>query len=534
MDIDTAVKTLFYKPISIGDDTFYFKYCLSNDTCYERNYIFSVQHIERSGSTGGGWGDQIPLKPYNHQPDISTLRIKEEASFSFRNAYMSTWKWLLMLFVAGFLNSIYYLLKIREGKHDKQKKDEQDAANLDRKPNSAPPFIWQLKIEGAEKVNFDAVFNKITTQLRRRSEIDYHIFDPKRTIKATIDRGGLATFRYRQPTRADEYVFLIDVNNANDHRAQVFDLLYRTLQQSEVLIERFFYDGDLRVCWNEANRQGIRLNELAQRFGSARLVVVGSAAALIDPNVHQLAAWTSVFDAWRQRVLLTPRSPSDWTAMERILATKFRILPANMHGLEAMPDTFDALDAPDFRKWRTVKDPDFEPIRLPEGLNEAAIMAHLEMVFTTYKNGKTDNRMLLWLAACAVPPVLHWDTTLFFGNLINDLYDKKGADVGLVSLDNLFKINRLSWFLEGKLPDVARRALLDFLEKRDPSVLTAVRAAWDAVLQENLEAAQKAAKERGEDFDKSVAFDDLRLQMIVNELKRGGLDADKRQAIDFE
>ena len=66
----------------------------------------------------------------------------------------------------------------------------------------------------------------------------------------------------------------------------------------------------------------------------------------MNPSAHELMAWTSVFDTWRQRVLLTPRSPSEWNAMERVLATKFRILPANMRGLDAMPDTFDALDAP--------------------------------------------------------------------------------------------------------------------------------------------------------------------------------------------
>lgn len=529
--VDTLEKKLFYKPIAVGNDTFNFKICLTDKSCETLNYVFKVQENVRSGSTGGGWDDKIALKPYKHEPDISTLKAENKTTLEYKNAYLSGWKWLILGLIAVLLFIVYSMLKLLEARREKQKQDEQEAAKLDRKPNSAPPFIWQVQIPNVEKVNFDAVFARMTTQLRRRSEIEHKIFDPKRTIKATIDRGGLATFRYRQPTRADEYLFLIDVHNANDHRAQVFDLLYRTLLHSEVLIERFFYDGDLRLCWNEAHRQGIRLNELAQRFGESRLVVVGSAASLMNPTVHELMAWTSVFDAWRQRVLLTPRSPLEWNAMERVLATKFRILPANMRGLEAMPDTFDALDVPDFRKWRSVKDPDFEPIRLPDVLNEEAIMAHLEMVFMVYKNGKTDNRLLLWLAACAVPPVLHWDTTLFFGNLIADLEGKKGDEAGLVSLDNLFKINRLSWFLEGKLSDTARRALLNFLDKTHPSVYQQVRIAWDTVLHDNLAAARKAAEERGENFDKSVAFDDLRLQMIVNELKRGVEDADKRQAL---
>ena len=532
--IDTVQKTLFYKPIAIGDDTFEINICLTNGTCDTLNYIFKVQENVSSGSTGGGWDDGLTTKNYNHQPKIETLVPKLETKLSFRNAYMSGWKWLILLLVAGFLRAIYYILKVREEQKQEEKQAEQNASNLERKPNTAAPFIWQIQIEGTQKVNFDAIFARFTQQLRRRSEIEHLIFDAKRTIKATIAKGGLATFRYRQPTRADEYLFLIDVHNANDHRAQVFDLLYRTLDHSEVLIERFFYDGDIRLCWNEAHRHGIRLNELAHRLGTSRLVVVGTAASLMNPQAHELMGWTSVFDAWRQRVLLTPRAPMEWNAMERQLATKFRILPANLKGLAALSDTFDALDAPDFRRWRSDKDPENAPINLPDKLSGAAIMAQLTAEFTVYKNGKTDTRLLQWLAACAVPPVLHWDTTLFFGNLIAEYYGKNGDEMGLVNLDNLFKINRLSWFLEGKLPHTARLAMLDFLEKTHPSVLTQVRTAWDKVLQDNLAAARKAAEERGEDFDASVAFDDLRLQMIINELKQGITDENKRQNLMTE
>ena len=531
--VDSVQKTLFYKPIAVGDDTFDINICLTNGTCDTLNYIFKVQENVGNNMTPQS-GDVIATKNYNHQPNISTLVPKVETKLSFRNAYMTAWKWLLLLLVGVFLRATYYILKVREEQKQAEKQAEQDASNLERKPNTSAPFIWQIRIEGAEKVNFDAIFARFTQQLRRRSEIEHLIFDAKQTIKATIAKGGLATFRYRQPTRADEYLFLIDVHNANDHRAQIFDLLYRTLAHSEVLIERYFYDGDIRLCWNETQRQGVRLNELAHRLGTSRLVVVGTAASLMNPQAHELMAWTSVFDAWRQRALLTPRAPMEWNAMERQLATKFRILPANLKGLAALPDTFDAVDAPDFRHWRKEKDLNDAPILMPDKLNGEAIMAHLEAEFTVYKNGKTDTRLLLWLAACALPPVLHWDTTLFFGNLIADIYGKNGDELGLVNLDNLFKINRLSWFLEGKLPNTARLALLNFLEKTHPSVYDRVRTAWDTVLQDNLAAARKAAEERGENFDTSVAFDDLRLQMIINELKRGVEDETKRQNLITE
>ncbi len=530
--VDSAQKTLIYKPIAVGNDTFGITICLTNGSCDTFNYIFEVQeNVENAAIVSS---DSLATKAYNHQPNISTLIPKVKTKLSFRNAYMSAWKWAIMFLIAVFLRAIYHILKVREEQKQAEKEGAQDAANLERKPNTTAPFIWQIRIDGAEKVNFDAIFARFTQQLRRRSEIEHLIFDAKRTIKATIEKGGLATFRYRQPTRADEYLFLIDVHNANDHRAQVFDLLYRTLAHSEVLIERYFYDGDVRLCWNETHRQGVRLNELAHRLGTSRLVVVGTAASLMNPQAHELMAWTSVFDAWRQRALITPRAPTEWHAMEKQLATKFRILPANLKGLAALPDTFDAVDAPDFRRWRKEKDVDDAPILLPDKLNGEAIMAHLEAEFTVYKNGKTDTRLLLWLAACAVPPILHWDTTLFFGNLIAGYYGKNGDELGLVNLDNLFKINRLLWFQDGKLPNTARLALLNFLEKTHPSVYERIRTTWNTVLQDNLAAARKAAQEQSEDFDTSVAFDDLRLQMIINELKRGVEDDNKRQNLITE
>ena len=533
LTLDSVKNTLFYKPISEGDDTFRFHYCLSNDSCYQRLYVFSVQKIDRgSGSTGGGWGGRLVEKPREHLPNLSSLVIVPHTEYSFKNAYMSGRKWAafglcaLAIWLLSLIVRVYFKRKERRKQREKA---EQEAANVERKPNVAPPFVHQIRIHDKGKTHFDAVFSRIMQQLRRRSEGEQQIFDPKRTVKATILRGGLATFRYRQPTHADEYLFLIDIHDVNDHRAQVFDLLYQTLERSEVLIDRFFYDGDMRLCWNETHRNGIKINELAHRFGSSRLVIVGTAASLIDATTGAAAEWISTFDTWRQRALLTPRAPSQWKASERVLASKFRLLPANLKGMAALAETLEAVDPPDFRRWRTVVDPNFEAIVLPDKLSSAAIWSNLEAEFTTYKNGKTDDRLLQWLAACAVSPILHWDATLFFGHLIDSLNPQLATDTPLVNLDNLFKINRLSWFIEGKMPETGRRALLNFLENTHPSVLATVRTRWDAVLKENLAAAQKAAEESSENFSASVAFDELRLQMIVNDLQRNEVAENDRQ-----
>lgn len=530
LEIDTIQKTIFYKPVAIGEDTFTVKFCLSNDSCFEQIHVFSVQKIGRKkGAAGGNSDARLVEKTYNHQPDIKSLIVVPHTEYSLKSAYMSGRKWGVFGLCAFVIWLLGFAVQQLRKRKERRKQAQQDAANLERKPNVAPPFVHQIRIKDVEKVNFDTIFSKITAQLRQRSEVEQQIFDPKRTVKATILRGGLATFRYRQPTRADEYLFLVDIHDINDHRAQVFDLLYRTLERSEVLIERFFYDGDLRLCWNETHRNGIKINELAHRLGSSRLVVVGTAASLIDGATGNAVAWLSIFDAWRQRALLTPRAPSEWKASERILAAKFRVLPANLKGMAALAETLEAVDPPDFRRWRTVNDPDFDPIHLPDKLSPEAIWANLEAEFTIYKNGKTDDRLLQWLAACAVSPILHWDVTLFFGHLIDDLNPEMSSEIPLVNLGNLFKINRLAWFIDGKMPESARRSLLDFLEKTHPSVLATVRTRWDAVLQENLQAAQKASEESGENFNASVAFDELRLQMVVNDLKRSNVSESERK-----
>ena len=76
----------------------------------------------------------------------------------------------------------------------------------------------------------------------------------------------------------------------------------------------------------------------------------------------------------------------------------------------------------------------------------------------------------------------------------------------VVTLDNLFHINRLAWFSEGKIPESARKVLLKWLADNHPSVLEQTRKELQRIL---------ASSQPPTD---SIAYEDHRLQMVINDL----------------
>ena len=160
-------------------------------------------------------------------------------------------------------------------------------------------------------------FGLTLNALRRRTDDDARILDMPQTVRATIRRGGMVQFQFRQLTRPPEYLLLIDRQNALDHRARLYDDLYRTLLQNEVLAERFFYDGDLRLCHNDQHPEGLSLDELLFRYPAHRLLVIGSGRQMFSSVSGKLAKWTASFARWKDRALLTPLPASDWGRRER-------------------------------------------------------------------------------------------------------------------------------------------------------------------------------------------------------------------------
>jgi formylglycine-generating enzyme required for sulfatase activity len=359
-------------------------------------------------------------------------------------------------------------------------------AQLERKDK--PPYVWNVEIPGVEEVLLDDTYRHALQVMRRRSQSEAQRLDMERTIAATVEGGGLPRFHYRPLSQPVDYLLLLDRQQTSNHRAQLFDAFYRAFKAQELAIERYFYDSDLRLCFNEAHPEGIRLTELAQRFAGTRLVLVGSGLQLIHPLRGGLVAWADLFEHWPQRLLLTPRHPEEWGRNERLLGTLFQVLPATLASLGFWVEELEQGEDARFDRWqervKEVPAAVFQP-------DEAHPLASLLLQFP--------REVLRWVAACAIYPSLHWDLTLWFGQ---QLEARSGEP--LLEHDTLLRLFRIRWFVEGQMPQTAREQLLEWLDGQDPTLVPALRHDLAAVL------AQSPPPED------SMAWADHRLQLVFN------------------
>jgi len=341
----------------------------------------------------------------------------------------------------------------------------------------SPPYVWNFAVAGDENDPDDlsiapgeALGPELIRPLRARERTDTRALDLGATARATAARGGLPALRYRHRTRPSEFLLLVERLSPNDHRARLFDHLYHTLRGNDVHIERFFYDGDLRLCRNEQWPAGLSLRDLRYRFADARLLVLGAGYRLLDPATGRITDWAAALPAWRLRALLTPVPRADWGRHERRLAQILTLLPAATESIrflaEAAPDTFGTvpyLDLPDAVQQAAERPP------IPTG---DPLPYHLAQHF--------DTDMLRWIAACAVWPALHFELTLRIGRWLSP------PERNLVTLPNLLALARLPWFVQGFMPAPARQALVEYLEHRHPEARARVTERLHQLLEHRL------------------------------------------------
>ncbi len=279
--------------------------------------------------------------------------------------------------------------------------------------------------------------------------------DLPRTIRETAEKGGMSTFRFRPQTQPVDYLLLIDRQSVHNHRTQLFDAVFRALRDQELHIERFFYDSDIRVGFNEEHPDGMRLADISQRFGQARLIVVGTGLQITHPNTGRLESWTEVFKNWSARALFTPKPTDDWGRAERRLSELFTVLPATLQSLGFWVEELEHGEDARFERWRE-RVADAPAVIYQPDDEQPMPMLLLQL----------PRPLVRWVAACAIYPSLHWDLTLWLGHQLS----KSGAE-SPVTLDNLLRIFRIRWFVQGQIPQTARVALLEWLEREDAALI---------------------------------------------------------------
>lgn len=410
--------------------------------------------------------------------NITDLQVDNKALA--RAAFYSENAWWIKPLLMLLLGAIFWATM-----RWRQKKRQKLVAEIESREQA--PYVWNLDLDSPTAIGWEEELLLTTQRLRRRTREDQFQFDAPRTVQATVRNAGLINVQYRQQTRPPEYLMLIDRKAGNDHLAQLFDQLFLTFKANEVHIERYFFDGDPRLCFNESYTYGISLKELQQRFTEARLLIVSVSYQLLSPLSGKLAKWTTLFQGWKDRAILTTQPLSNWGKKEEALAKAFEVLPASMDGLQLCIERFEQTEpsAQPFSKLRSGKPEQYQTIQFEGDL--------IRTLKKYYSPG-----MLEWVAACAVYPSLHWDLTIYLGNLLST------DDHQLTTTQNLFQLNRLPWFVEGKMPEAVRRALLEYL----PDELESrVRISLSQVF-----------KESPKPDPNSVAYDDYRMNLILNEM----------------
>jgi formylglycine-generating enzyme required for sulfatase activity len=391
------------------------------------------------------------------------------------NYWLSTnWKWFRWLLALGATLGLLALWRYLVAKRRKLVAQQGQ--------NDKPPYVWNINIEGADDLLLEESLDKVSQLLRSRSDSNTARLDMPRTVAATIAQGGMPDFKYKIQSQPTDYLLLIDRQSVRNHRAKLFDKLYEVFKAQEVEIARYFYDADLRVCYDEAHPFGIALSEVQQKHYQSRLLLVGTGAQLLSPASGKIAQWTDgLFQQWKNRVLLTPKPLQSWSYDERQLANLFQLLPATLQGLGFWIEELNAGTDARMDTWREkISDAPNVPI----APDDADPLPMLQLYF--------EKPLLRWLAACAIYPSLHWDLTLWLGKQLGE----KTKDENLTSYDNLMQLCRLAWFVKGEMPDTTRAALLDWLEKDDAALLLHLRLTLATELERNPPPSDSAAYEQ--------------------------------------
>jgi hypothetical protein len=462
-----------------------------------------------------------------HPRDLSAL---EPPQLTAKQRFLLRWEWplkLAALLLSGLL--LWWLARRWEGKRRR--------LIAEHRPNVKPPYAWNLSLGAEPELAFGEDFYQLLLQLRRRESDELWRLDVPRTVRATIAKGGMPQFRYAQQTRPAEYLLLIDRQNSRDHQARFFDLLYRAFRSQEVLVERYWYDeGDPRRCYNEAHPKGLSLRDLYYYHPQSRVLLLGNAYALLHPSTGEPIKWAvQTFSAWTDRAVLSTQPLASFGRRERNLQELFHVLPASLSGLRDVVELFDADED---------KLPDLNPRRFPDAAHEPMVLIDNDLMKTlrlTVDGGRQtaddaefiaqhSSFIILWLAACALYPELHWDLSLQLGQLLDNLSGPNAQNnsslithnslqndpslithnplqnhSSLITHHSLQVLCRLPWFVEGEMPLEVRKTLLTWLETEHPETCYRLREGLHRLLSQNPPPAD------------SAAYDDFAMNLALNE-----------------
>lgn len=373
-----------------------------------------------------------------------------------------------------------------------------------------PPLFWRVK--GPDKklgLYQPADFFEAAKVLREREPYQSQEVDVEKTVERSTRNGGYVQLAYQTHSRPPEYLVLIEQQSSQDLLARLYDQIYGELQQQDLYLERYFFEKDPRVCWQKRYADEHYLEELLRQRPEHRLVIVAGVEAFFDRFDGQLADWLPLLYREKPVFLLTPEVPSAWGSQEAQLQEHFFLLPATIEGLARIPQALHKSAPASLQFWQELNA--YPP--LPASAHSWSL-SELERYFDTDLGLAVDDRyvprrghrLFIWCCACGLYPELNWEMIL----ALAETFETEQAP--LRTPRNLYKLLRLPWFRQGRMPLALREAMQTYLS---PGQIQQARHAIVRVLRENPPP------------EGSYAHDEYQLQLRVQEAElEGGLRED--------
>jgi len=441
------------------------------------DYEFRITEKDNIINKNNALKDSAENEIANNKKNIDEIEQEK------KQKYLETIRYsLLLIILFAFLFYELYLFMIRR-------------LIAKRKRAQKPPFVWGIYLED-QNIDLDSEIYSVANNMRFRTQTGVSKIDIKQTINATVKNAGIPILKHTYNSKPVEYLMLIDWSSEKNHLAQLFDYLYRTFEQNNVYIERFFYNVDPRICWNNSFPEGIAIDKIQTKFPDAYLLVFGNGEKFINPLNKSLFNFTKIFFEWDKRALLSPEPSAEWGVREVLLRNAFQvILPANTQGLIELTEHFNIKSglASDLKDWK------FNPQKA-----ENNIFVNADNL---QENKIIPNELKTWIAACAVYPELYWDLTIAIGKNITAKADNFDE---IATQQNIALLARIDWFRNGKIPDAEREKLLQNKKLLPDKLKNIAISTVVEVLEKNLPAA--------EDLKDSIAYQKFLMNIVVSKL----------------
>jgi formylglycine-generating enzyme required for sulfatase activity len=340
------------------------------------------------------------------------------------------------------------------------------------------PNLQKISIDGCDLELFPTpFFIEIAQNLNRRIPIPSDQLDIDKTIETTLRQGGWLTPVYRTYKVLPEYIFLFNRTSFRDHQAKFVEEMIDGLKRENVLITTYFFDDDPLICFSsDGVSSPFTLDEIIVKYCQCCLVLVADADKFFSPISGELEPWVSQLVVWQNRVFLTLKLPVNWGYHELEIGQQFIILPATKKGLQVLSQRLyqpqittnfwdqevqtllPAILQREPERWLDRIPPDSELIQMM--LNSLQEYLGQDSFY--------------WLCACAIFPELHWNITIYLGNVL-----RTESGNSLLEINSLRNLAQLPWFRYGSIPDWLRICLIETLTEAQKQ---AIRHALQALL----------------------------------------------------